>query len=183
MPETKTINDEREHESGRQGVSRARIQSLIFVTGFAFASFLLVGSLTTDRLVAISVRLGEEFKPDELMRFYLSNQGLLLLVPWDVFMLAYISCLILLVITFRLLAEAQRHLEENPKRAEALTDKAENYVEWALTGAVFFSSMEFLSTVFLLRFVFFSGNVWPYLAISLGLALCVRLVMDRITKM
>jgi hypothetical protein len=114
-----------------------------------------------------------------MFRYYFRG-GLLTLVPWDLFLLTYVSTLFLVLITLRVLAEAQMSLEQHPKRAEALMAKAERYVDWAVTGTVFFTAFEFLSTPFFLRFVIFSDNFWPYLVVSLAIALCIRYVMHRV---
>ena len=181
MPES-TIpkaTDRKTKSEDRVRFDRERIQSLIFIAGFIFSSLLLVGSLSLGRIVAANLRIVANYNETQVSRYYFRG-GLLTLLPWDLFMLAYVSTLFLALITLRVLAEAQRSLGQHLKRAEELTAKADKYVEWALTGTVFFTAFEFLSTPFFLRFVIFSTDFWPYLIICVGIALCVRHVMHRV---
>ena len=70
--------------------------------------------------------------------------------------------------------------EKDRKRSDALLAKADKYTEWSLVGTVFFMSMEFLSTIFILRYVIIQGDVWLYLVLSLALAIIVRRLMHRV---
>jgi len=72
--------------------------------------------------------------------------------------------------------------EKDRKRSDALLAKADKYTEWSLVGTVFFMSMEFLSTIFYLRYVAFLGNVWLYLVLSFGLAIIVHRLMHTVLK-
>jgi len=114
-----------------------------------------------------------------LLTYYLSPRGFLTLFPTDLLLLAYTACVILVVITLRVLADAQLTVEENPEHAQKLAAKAERYIEWALNSVVFFMAVEFSSTLTSV-FVIFEDNVWPAIAICGGVALCARYVMRKV---
>ena len=190
MPETRSRRGDREKEFERrvesevhtQGYGRAKIETLTFINGFIITALLLVGGLQVQRLLTIVFSLSESYNATQLGAFYLSSSGFYRIAPWDVLTAAYIVILFLNVITLRVLAEAQVTREENRKRSNALLAKADKYTEWTLVGSVFFMSMEFLSTFFILRYVIFKGDVWLYLVLSLVLAVIVHRLMHKVLK-
>jgi len=164
----------------RQGYGRTTIETLTFITGFIVTALLLVGSLQVPRLLSIVYTLEASYKANQIEALYLSSWGLYRLAPWDVLSVVFLALLFLTVITLRVLAEAQAVREKDRKRSDALLAKADKYTEWSLVGTVFFMSMEFLSTLFVLRYVIIQGDVWLYLVLSLALAIIVHRLMHRI---
>ena len=190
MPETRSRKRDHEteferkveHDITKQGYGRAKIETLTFITGFIVTALLLVGSLQVPRLLNIVYTLEASYKVSEIEALYLSSWGLFRLAPWDILSAVFIALLFLTVITLRVLAEAQAVRDEDRKLSDALVAKAEKYTEWSLVGTVFIMSMEFLSTIFILRYVVIQADVWLYLVLSLALAIIVHHLMRRVLK-
>jgi hypothetical protein len=152
------------------------IQSLIFLASFILSAFLALATLTVNRIVGLRAQL----PPNELSSVYASVQGMLTFVPLDLMMLGYTFFVILVIVTLRILAEAQIAGDENLQQAQELAGKAEKYIEWALNGLVFFIAFEFSSALTWLH-ILADDNVWPAIAICILVALIARSVMHRIT--
>ena len=153
------------------------IQSLIFLASFILSAFLGLGSLSVSRVLAFRAKLPADGQ--SLWSYYVSPHGLMTLVPLDLIILAYTTFVTLVVITLRVLVEAQLSVEENPERAQTLAAKAEKYIEMALYGVVFFIILEF-STALTSLSILVQDNVWPGIGICVIATLTVRLVMRRV---
>ncbi|MGA2784826.1 MAG: hypothetical protein ABSF09_09040 [Candidatus Bathyarchaeia archaeon] len=153
------------------------IQSLIFLASFILSAFLGLGSLSVSRVVAFRAKLQADGQ--SLWSFYVSVHGMLTLVPLDLMLLVYTSFVILVVVTLRVLVEAQLSIEENPERAQALAGKAERYIESALYGVVFFIIFEFTTALTSLQ-ILVQDNVWPGIGICIIATLSTRLVIRKV---
>ena len=151
------------------------IQSLIFLASFILSAFLGLGSLSVSRAIAFRAKVDSQ----SLWSYYISRQGLMTLVPLDLILLAYTTFVTLIVITLRVLVEAQLSVEENSERAQTLAGKAEKYIEIALYGLVFFIVFEFTSALTLLQSLI-QDDVWPGIGICLITTLTVRLVIRKV---
>jgi hypothetical protein len=160
-------------QKGTRGIS-----SLIFLASFILSAFLALGTLTTNRALGLraSIPGGQG-----LLQFYVSGQGLLTLVPLDLILLIYTFFIILDIVTLRVLAEAQIAAEENPEHAQRLAGKAEKYIDWALSGLVFFITVEFSSALSSLHILIEGDNFWVLSAISVIVAMIARSIMHRLT--
>jgi hypothetical protein len=94
---------------------------LIFLASFILSAFLGLGSLSVSRALAFRAKVDAQ----SLWSYYVSVHGLLTLVPLDLIIVAYTTFVTLVVITLRVLVEAQLSVEEKPERAQTLTAKAE----------------------------------------------------------
>ena len=153
------------------------IQSLIFLASFILSAFLGLASLSVNRILRLRETLAAAGQL--LSSYYVGIQGLLTLVPLDLMLLVYTAFVILVVVTLRILVEAQLSVEENPERAQALARKAEKHIESALNGVVFFITFEFTSALTSLHMLF-GDNVWPEIGIYVIVTLTARAVMRRI---
>jgi len=152
------------------------IQSLIFLASFILSAFLALASISVTRILDLRAKI----PTNELLPFYVSAQGLLTFVPLDLLVLGYTFFVILVIITLRILADAQLATEDNLEHAQALADKAEKYIEWALNGLVFFIAFEFSSALTSLH-ILIGDNYWVAIAICVLVALIARSIMHRIT--
>jgi hypothetical protein len=159
-------------QRGAQGV-----QSLIFLASFILSAFLGLASLSVSRLLGLREKLPAAGQ--SLSSYYVSIQGLLTLVPLDLILIIYTVFVILVVITLRVLVEAQLVVKEDPERAQALAGKAEKYIESALYGIVFFITFEFTTALTSLH-ALFDDNVWPGIGICVITTLTARAVMRRV---
>jgi hypothetical protein len=160
-------------QRGTRGIS-----SLIFLASFILSAFLALGTLTTNRALGLRASLPGG---QGLLQYYVSGEGLLTLVPLDCMLLIYTFFIILDIVTLRVLAEAQIAAEENPEHAQELAGKAEKYIDWALSGLVFFITVEFSSALSSLH-ILIVDNFWILLVISAKVAVIVRSIMHRITQ-
>jgi hypothetical protein len=71
-------------------------------------------------------------------------------------------------------------MEENLEHAELLAGKAEKYIEYALSGLVFFIAFEFSSGLSSLH-ILLDDDVWFGIAISVSAALIARYGIRKIT--
>jgi hypothetical protein len=152
------------------------ISSLIFLASFILSAFLALASISVTRILDLRTKIPQ----NELLPYYISAQGLLTFVPLDVLVLGYTFFVILVIITLRILADAQIAAEDNPEHAQTLADKAERYIEGALNGLVFFIVFEFSSALTSLH-ILVQDNYWVAIAISILVALIARSIMHRIT--
>lgn len=152
------------------------ISSLIFLASFILSALLGLASISVSRVLDLRAKI----PPNELLSYYVSVQGLLTLVPLDLLLLGYTFFVILVIITLRILADAQISAEEKPEQAQRLADKAEKYIERALNGLVFFIAFEFLSALTSLH-ILIEDNYWFAIAICLIVALIGRHIMHRMT--
>ncbi len=155
------------------------IQSLIFVASFILSALLALGNLSVGRVLGMRAKLIASNQP--LLPYYLSLQGLQTLVPLDLFLILYTASAILVVITLRVLAEAQLTVDEKPEHAQALAVKAGKYIEWALNGVVFFMALEFSSTLTSF-YIIFQDNYWAAIMLCAGVALCARYLMHKVAN-
>src|SRR5208337_2529372 len=156
---------------GTRGVS-----SLIFLASFILSAFLALASISVTRILNLRAKIPQ----NELLANYVSAQGLLTYVPLDLLMLGYTFFVILVIITLRILADAQIATEDNPEHAQALANRAEKYIEWALNGLVFFIAFEFSSALTSLH-ILIEDNYWVAIAICILVALIARSIMHRMT--
>jgi len=159
-------------KKGARGVG-----SLIFVASFLLSALLALGSMSVSRIYGTRTRLLASGQP--LLPYYLSVRGFLTLLPLDILLLAYTVCVILVVITLRILAQAQLTAEENPQHAQKLAAKAEKYIERTLNGVVFFMAFEFLTTLNSV-YILFEDNFWPAIALCAAIAYFARYLMHRV---
>ena len=152
------------------------IQSLIFLASFILSAFLALASISVTRILDLRAKI----PANELSSYYVSSQGLLTFVPLDLLVLGYTFFVILVIITLRILADAQIAAEDSPEHAQALADRAEKYIEWALNGLVFFIAFEFSSALTALH-ILIEDNYWVAIAICILIALIARSIMHRIT--
>lgn len=161
-------------QRGAQG-----IQSLIFLASFILSALLGLASLSVSRLMGLREKLPAPGQ--SLSSYYVSIQGLLTLFPLDLVLLVYTAFVILVVLTLRVLVEAQLAVNENPERAQTLAAKAEKYIEIALSGVVFFISFEFTTALTSLH-TLAGDNVWPIIGICVITTLTARVVMRRVAN-
>lgn len=116
-----------------------------------------------------------------LLQTYFSDQGFTTLLPLDLILVMYTVSIILMVVTLRVLAEAQLSVEENPERGQTLAAKAEKYIEWVLNAVVFFMALEYLSTLTSF-YMIFQDSYWAAMVLCVIVALCARYVMRKVLK-
>ncbi len=153
------------------------ISSLIFLASFILSAFLALASISVTRVLGLRAKI----PTNELLPYYVSTQGLLTFVPLDLMLLGYTFFVILVIITLRILADAQIATDDNPEHAQALAGKAEKYIEWALNGLVFFIAFEFSSALTSLH-ILIADNYWVEIAICVLVALIARSIMHRMTR-
>ena len=152
------------------------ISSLIFLASFILSAFLALASISVTRILGLRAKIPQ----NELLPYYVSPQGLLTFVPLDLLVLGYTFFVILVIITLRILADAQISAEDSPEHAQALAGKAEKYIEWALNGLVFFIAFEFSSALTSLH-ILIEDNYWAAIAICVVVALITRSIMHQMT--